>query len=101
MLVSPRAIPASHGRRECLSAGEKTIHGAPNRVRYAMNGFVIGVGCYVIPLSEKARQAAVAIGTVEVDMGDTACQVPFAPDYIDKAVKLGRLGKKRKQARCG
>jgi hypothetical protein len=84
-----------------LARIEKTIHGAPNRVRYAMNGFVIGVGCYVVPLSEKAREVAVAIGRVEVDMGDTACKVPFAPDYIDKVVKLGRLGKKRKQARCG
>ena len=79
---------------------KRTIHKAPNRVRYTMNGFVIGVGCYVAPLSEKARAVAEAIGKVEVDMGDTACKVPFAPDYIDKVVKSGRLGKKRKKVRC-
>lgn len=79
---------------------EKTIHRSPNRVRYAMNGFVIAVGCYVTSLSERARATAREIGKVEVDMGDTSCKVPFAPEYIDKVVKMGRLGKKRKTARC-
>src|SRR5436190_11632449 len=30
----------------------KTIHKAPNRARYTMNGFVIAVGSYVAPLTE-------------------------------------------------
>lgn len=79
---------------------ELTIHDAPDRVRYVMNGFLIAVGCYVVPLSPRARAAAKAIGKVEVDMGDTACKVPSAPEYIDKVIKMGRLGKKRKGARC-
>jgi len=83
-----------------LTRIKKTIHGAPNRVRYTMNNFVIAVGCYVIPLSDRARDDAEAIGKVDVDMGDTACKVPFAPAYIDKVVKMGRLGRKRKKARC-
>ena len=37
---------------------------------------------------------------VDVDMGGTACKVPYAPDYIDKVVGMGRLGVKRKSARC-
>ena len=38
----------------------------------------------------------VKIGEVEVDHGDTACRTPFAPDYIAKVEKMGRVGKKKK-----
>lgn len=86
--------------KSLLTRIQKTIDRAPDRVRYTMNNFVIAVGSYVVPLSERAREVAEAIGKVEVDMGDTACKVPFAPDYIDKVVKSGRLGKKRKRVRC-
>lgn len=73
---------------------------APNRVRYTMNGFVICVGCFVKPLHKEALAAAKKIGVVEVDMKGTACKVPVATDYIKKVVDAGRLGKKRKNARC-
>ena len=43
---------------------------------------------------------AKAIGTVEVDMGDTVCKVPDALEYIAKIEAAGRLGKKRKTAVC-
>jgi 3-methyladenine DNA glycosylase AlkD len=79
---------------------EKEIHKAQNRVGYCMNGFVIAVGCFVIPLSDKARATAKKIGTVKVFMGDTACKVPDAVTYIDKVIKMGRLGRKKKEARC-
>ena len=36
------------------------IGSAPNRVRYAMNGFVIAVGGYVAPLTAKAKAVAKA-----------------------------------------
>lgn len=73
------------GRSSLIDARvEKEIHNAPNRVRYAMNMFVIAVGTYVQPLSELAMQAGQRIGKVSVDVGETACKVPFAPDYIDK-----------------
>ena len=78
----------------------RTIHAAPNRVRYAMNGFVIAVGSYVAPLSADAVAAAKKIGEVTVDMGDTACQVPDAAAHIDKARQRGTIGKKRKTVRC-
>ena len=35
-----------------------------------------------------------------VDMGDTACKVPFIPDYIRKVEARGTIGKKRKTVRC-
>jgi 3-methyladenine DNA glycosylase AlkD len=78
----------------------KTIHDQPNYVRYAMNGFVIAVGTYVRDLTELAIQTGERIGEVSVDMGNTACNVPFAPDYIRKVQKRGAVGKKRKMARC-
>jgi 3-methyladenine DNA glycosylase AlkD len=79
---------------------EKKIHTSPNRVRYTMNGFIIAVGAYVVPLTAKARATAKAIGAVTVEMGDTACRVPSAVEYIEKIEKMGRLGRKRKTAMC-
>ncbi len=86
--------------KRLLQRVEKTIHTQPNRVRSNMNGFVIAVGAYVNPLSEFAQQTAKKVGPVTVDMGNTACKVPFAPDYIQKAIKRGSLTKKRKSAKC-
>lgn len=79
-------------------AGE--IHASPNRVRYSMNGFVIAVGYYLTPLTDKTIRVAEKIGKVSVDMGETSCNVPYAPEYIAKGKKMGKLGKKRKSARC-
>jgi 3-methyladenine DNA glycosylase AlkD len=79
---------------------EAQIHTAPNRVRYAMNNFLISVGAYVKPLLAKAKRAAQRIGKVDVDMGETACKVPLAVEYIAKVEKMGRVGKKRKTIRC-
>lgn len=77
-----------------------SIANAPNRVRYTMNGFVISTGCYYQPLTKEAVKTAKKMGVVEVDMHGTACKVPDACAYIDKVVSAGRLGKKRKEARC-
>jgi 3-methyladenine DNA glycosylase AlkD len=85
---------------ELLSRVRKTIHQQPNRVRYAMNGFVIAVGCYVRELTDLALQTAADIGQVTVDMGDTDCKVPGAAEYIQKVQKRGAIGKKRKSVKC-
>ena len=86
--------------KRLLKRVQQTIHKAPNAVRYAMNGFVIAVGSCVQPLTSFAKQIGETIGRVEVDMGDTACQVPFAPEYIAKVEKRGTIGRKRKSAKC-
>lgn len=86
--------------KRLLQRVQKTIHKAPNQVGYAMNAFVIAVGSYVRALTDVAIATAEKIGEVEVDMGDTACEVPFAPDYIRKVQKRGTIGKKRKSAKC-
>ncbi len=83
-----------------LDRVKATINVAPNRVKNSMNGFVIAVGTYVIPLVAHAKTTAKAIGKVEVDVGDTACKIPVAADYIAKIEKAGALGKKRATAMC-
>ena len=86
--------------KRLLERVRKTIHQAPNYVRFQMNGFVIAVGSYVKSLTDTAIQTAEEIGRVSVDMGNTSCEVPFAPEYIRKVQKRGTTGKKRKSAKC-
>lgn len=86
--------------KRLLQRVQKEIHQAPNKVRGQMNGFVICVGSYVKALTDFAKQIGEKIGPVTVDMGNTACKVPFAPDYIRKVEKRGTIGKKRKTAKC-
>ena len=49
---------------------------------------------------EKALEIASKMEKVNVNLGNTACKVPEAKTYIEKVVKMGRLGKKKKKARC-
>ena len=76
----------------------KEIHASGNRVRYTMNSFLISVGGYVKELATEAQSIGKSIGIVTVDMGGTACKVPYAPDYIRKMLDKGV--RKRKMARC-
>jgi len=98
--IKPDAELDLHEVEGLMGRVKSEIGRAPNSVRYAMNNFVIAVGGYVAPLSAKAKAAAKAIGRVEVDMGDTACNVPDALAYIAKIEKMGRVGQKRKTAMC-
>jgi len=85
---------------QLLDRVARDIHVAQNRVRYTMNGFVIAIGTYIPSLTEKSKEVAKQIGKVQVDVGGTACKVPLALDYIEKAIQKDRVGKKRKSARC-
>lgn len=86
--------------KRLLQRVRKSIHAAPDLVRYQMNFFVIAVGNYVAPLMDAAIQTAEAIGPVTADLGETACEVPAAADHIRKAQQRGTIGKKRKTAKC-
>lgn len=86
--------------RGLLARVRREIHSSPDRVRYAMNSFVIGVGSYLPALTAEAIETGEQIGPVMVDMGNTACQVPYSPDHIRKAEARGTIGKRRKSARC-
>lgn len=79
---------------------QRTIHQEENRVRYCMNQFVIVVGGYMKELTAKAKEIANSIGTITVDMGNTACKVPQAAQYIEKMEAMNRIGFKRKRAVC-
>lgn len=83
-----------------LVDAEANIARAKDAVRYQMNSFVISVGSYIRSLTESAIEAGHRIGVLKVDMGNTDCNVPFAPDYIQKVKARGSIGKKRKSAMC-
>jgi 3-methyladenine DNA glycosylase AlkD len=85
---------------ELLEQIRTTIHQERNRVRYVMNNFVITVGAYCFPLFDTAMEVAEEIGKVQVDVGQTACKVPLATDYIRKIESMGRIGKKKATCIC-
>lgn len=98
--VRPDAELDLKALKRLLHRVQKEIHQAPNLVRQQMNGFVIAVGCFVAPLTAEAIQVGTQIGPVTVDVGDTDCRVPFAPDAIRKVEARGSIGRKRKSAKC-
>lgn len=89
-----------HEIKDLLQQVTTKISKAANRVRYTMNGFVIAVGCSVPSLLKEAKAAATSLGKVTVEMGDTACKVPLASEYIAKVEAMGNIGKKRKTIKC-
>ncbi|MBA3849619.1 MAG: DNA alkylation repair protein [Opitutus sp.] len=78
----------------------KAIHGSPDRVRQQMNYFVIAVGTYVGPLAARAIATARKVGKIEVDVGDTDCQIPDAESYIIKSRRGAPVAPKRRTMRC-
>jgi 3-methyladenine DNA glycosylase AlkD len=86
--------------KRLLQRVQRTIHQSPDDVRYTMNSFIIAVGSYIRSLTDTALEIGEKIGPVTADLGDNACQVPFAPDYIRKVQSRGTIGKKRKSAKC-
>ncbi|MGG3468022.1 DNA alkylation repair protein [Neobacillus pocheonensis] len=86
--------------RSLLQQVESSIHQEKNRVRYVMNGFVISVGAYVPELHEEAIHVAEEIGKVHVDVGNTACKVPLATEYIKKIEQRNKIGVKKKTCIC-
>jgi 3-methyladenine DNA glycosylase AlkD len=86
--------------KRLLMRVKETIHQEQNRVRYTMNQFIISVGAYVPELQQEALEVAAAIGKVHVDVGQTACKVPLATEYIKKIEERGSVGKKKKTCIC-
>ena len=86
--------------RKLLARAEKNIHKVDNRVRQKMNGFIIAVGSFVTSLTEEAINTSKKIGQIKVDMNGTTCKIPDAVQYVAKVKAKGKLGKKKKMARC-
>ncbi len=78
----------------------QNIHSSPNRVKQAMNMFLISVGSQIEAFYPRIKDLAKVIGKVEVDMGGTKCATPEIVSYIDKTVARSGFGKKKKMARC-
>lgn len=86
--------------KRLLQRVQRTIHQAPDAVRYEMNGFLIAVGSYVESSTDLAIRTGEKIGPVTADLGNNQCQIPFAPDSIRKVQERGGIGKKRKTIKC-
>ncbi len=67
-----------------LETIEREIHISQNRVRHAMNGALMAIGLRDERLAELAKKAAVRIGKVDVDHGETSCETPDALRYIER-----------------
>jgi 3-methyladenine DNA glycosylase AlkD len=78
----------------------KTLRAQPDRVRQAMNYYVIAIGTYVAPLAPRAIATARSLGKVEVDVGDTDCKIPDAESYILKSRRGAPIAPKRPTVRC-
>ena len=86
--------------KSLLARVEKNIHSAKNMERSAMNGFMIAVGTYVAGLTKDAINTANKVGVVSVIKEGTACKVPDAAVYINKAIDKNAAGKKKKTIKC-
>ena len=98
--ITPNAELDSKEIQALLKRIEKGVAKAPNRVRYAMNSFLIIAGSQLESLHPLSLQIASKIGKVEVEMGGTACAVPDAASYIEKSIAKSGFGKKKKTAKC-
>lgn len=84
-------IPLSTLEKD-INTVKETIHQSENRVKYAMNNFLIAVGVYNKELSDLVLKLDSSIGTIHVDMGKTSCKVPSIATYIKKNKERGKIG---------
>ncbi len=87
ILVQRRGVEDSSVVHNYLNRIKTGIHKQPNRTRYAMNNTLIAIGGFVEGMHDAAIQVANAVGTVEVDHGETGCKTPKAAPYIEKILK--------------
>lgn len=79
---------------QMLARVERTVLEAPNRTRYAMNGFVIAAGSRD-SLRDKALETAQKLGAVLVDHGESGGKTPDAATAIAKGVAHGKSEAKK------
>jgi 3-methyladenine DNA glycosylase AlkD len=86
--------------KSLLQRAAKAIHQQPDRLKFAMNNFVIAIGCYVKPLHPLAVETANGIGRITVAQAGKCSTIPFAPERISKVEARSAIGKKRKSPKC-
>lgn len=92
LAMDGRLSPAA--ARSSLARIRHEIGRAPNRTRFSMNGALISIGGSLPQITERALQAARAIGPVEVDHGQTGCKTPDAVAYIPRMVERRGPGRR-------
>lgn len=83
LIEHPAAMPDPRCD-QLIARIERDIHAAPNRAREMMNRTLIALGTRSPRHRRLAQAAALRIGKVEIDHGDTECKTPDAAAYIDK-----------------
>ncbi|WP_276355705.1 DNA alkylation repair protein [Cohnella caldifontis] len=83
-----------------LDRVKDTIHGSPERAKYAMNNFIYTAATSYMPLHGRAVETAKAVGPVEVQSDKKKGKRLNASENIQKAIDRGQLGFKRKHVRC-
>ena len=90
------ALPLS-----AIAKGGKAPTGIGSKAAHThVNGHVTKRGTYVAPLGHKAIATARKLGKIEVDVGDTDCNIPDAESYIVKSRRGAPIAPKRKTVRC-
>lgn len=77
----------------------KEMNQSPNRVRYNMNHFLITVGGAIASLTDETVSVGNKIGKITVNIGGVSTKVPFVKEQIEKLVKKGAIGTKKKSAK--
>jgi len=83
-----------------LERVKRELPTAPNFVKRAMNMFIICLGSQIPELKAACIAVAESLGKIEVIIAGTSCKTPDAVEYIAKVESTGRIGKKKKMARC-
>src|SRR6187401_3126477 len=64
--------------KSLLQRAAKSIHQQPDRLKYAMNNFIIAIGCFVKPLHKLAVETANGIGKIAVEQVGSCNSIAFA-----------------------
>jgi 3-methyladenine DNA glycosylase AlkD len=83
-----------------LQQVEATIHCQPNRLRFSMCNFVVAAAAYVPEVTNACLAMGKQLKNLEVVPVKKGCSVPEIVEDITKIQKMGRIGRKRKYARC-
>jgi hypothetical protein len=64
-----------------------------------MNNFLITVGGAIASLTDETVSVGNKIGKITVNIGGVSTKVPFVKEQIEKLVKKGAIGTKKKSAK--
>ncbi|MCZ6672480.1 MAG: DNA alkylation repair protein [Verrucomicrobia bacterium] len=79
---------------------ESTIHDQANRLRFTMCNFVVAAGAYVPEVTKQTLAIGKRLKDLEIEPVKKGCSVPEIVEDLTKIQKMGRIGRKRKRARC-